>query len=183
MDIPIGIAKRINPDLDAVASSHIFKELRGINNNISSFPIPLKPKDFPLISWTHVKLSWQNNDMDHAYMRIVLVSPAWTVPMSPPITVKHNVWTPLEWALPSILLENCTIAIQVDLDPMHANHYIQFKLLGFEHLLPRVPNYLFANEEGKLKWRLINCHNGGLIEEINEFHGEEGSFLTLKPLI
>jgi len=182
MEIPVDIANRIKPELDAAAHSHVFRELRETEDPVTHFDLPSKSKEYPLITWTQVKVGWENDQLTHAYMRIMLVSDAMTVPMSPPIAVQRNTWTALEWLLPAIPLANYRIAIQVELDPLHVNHYVQLRVLGFEQLLDRNSDFLFVNEEEAPKWHLSNCDNGAYMYNGTGFQGMEGTFVTLKPL-
>ena len=182
MDIPLNIANRIKPGLNAVAHSHVYSETQERADPVVLFPLPLNDKDQPLITWTQVKVRWQNKQMDHAYVRITLVNDGGTVFLSPPFVVKQNTWTPLEWAFPSIPLDNGRIGLQVELNPLYANGYVNLRLVGFDELLDRIPNYIFLNEAGAMKWLLVNCDNAAWIEEYTDFQGEEGAFLCLKPL-
>jgi len=182
MDIPLNIANQIKPGLNAVQHSHVYYETQETANPVVLFPFPLNDKDQPLITWTQVKVRWQNDQMDHAYVRITLVNDGGTVSLSPPFVVKQNTWTPLEWAFPSIPLDNGRLGLQVELNPLYANGYVNLRLVGFDELLDRISNYIFLNEAGAMKWLLVNCDNGSWIEEYTDFQGEEGAFLYLKPL-
>jgi len=178
MLIPVDIANCINPGLDAVAHSHVFREVRDTEESVLEFALPLKPDDYPLITWTQVKVSWANELLDHAYIRIVCLSDAGIVPMSPPTTIRRHTWTALEWLIPAIPFQNGRLAVQVQLDPQYANDYVQLRILGFEQLLDGNAQYLFVNEEGKPKW----CLRKGLLEEVADGQGLEDSFVTLRPI-
>lgn len=183
MDIPLNIANRIKPELNAVQHSHIYSETQETAEPVVLFLLPLNDKDQPLITWTQIKVRWQNSQMDHAYVRITLTNDGGTVFLSPPFVVRQSLWTPLEWALPSIPLDNGRLGLQVELDPLYANGYVKLRVAGFDELLDRIPNYIFVNDTGAMKWLLVNCDNAAWIEEYTDFQGEEGSFLCLKPLV
>jgi len=183
MEIPLNIANQIKPGLDAAAHSHIFSETQETADPVVLFSLPLNAKELPLIAWTQVKVRWQNAEMDHAYVRITLTNDGGTVLLSPPFVVKQNCWAPLEWLLPSIPLDNGRLGLQVELDPLYANGYVNLRVVGFDELLDRIPNYIFVNDTGAMKWLLVNCDNAAWIEEYTDFQGEEDSFLYLKPLV
>ena len=181
MDAPLTVVQQIKPSLDET-HSHFFSETQGIADPMILFDLPLHAKDLPLITWTEVKVTWQNVQMEQAMARLYLRHAGQTIGIGEPFPVARAQWTPLPWLLPSIPLTNGILTLQVELNPYYESSYVNIKVAGFQQLLDRIPNYIFADKQGAYQWLYANSDNGALMKECNEFEGEEGSYILLKPL-
>ena len=182
MDAPLNIVQQLKPELDAAAFSHIFTETQEVAAPVLLFPLPLDAKDLPLITWTQIKVTWQNAQMEQANACLVLREGDQTLVIGQRLRLERSQWTSLPWLLPSIPLTQGTLEIQIELDPLYENGYVNLKVAGFEQLLDRMNHYLFVDDQNRFQWLYANCDNGAWIEECHQFEGEEGSYILLKPL-
>lgn len=159
MDVPITIASMVNPHLDAIRHSHIWTCTKEALIDALQFILPNSSVTAPLITWTEIKVTW-TGESDHAFARLLLIGEAETIRLSPPFNVKRGLWTPLEWLIPSIPMENYRLGIEIESQTLnHNGGTVNLKVAGFEQLLRRAANYVFTDFEGKPKWNLMN-HDG-----------------------
>ena len=148
--IPLDVALQKQPNVDPIPHSHVFSDNKEIlENDVLEFPFPEMSRQNPLITWTHIKITWPIQEQLKASYSIMVLTPTDLIyltqyPQYKP--VRRGQWLPLEIPIPAYSLEESQIIAVLNIEENYAPQqptYISFKLAGFDHLIPYGQPILF----------------------------------------
>jgi hypothetical protein len=139
---PTDVAFSLQPTIDPLAHSHIYKDIKEIKeehleNDILEFKFPECSRANPLIAWTHIRFSWPNGEEMGATYYIAVLTPTEVIPLSKMTSIRRNHWMPLPKPIPAMPLEDSKIVAVVNIydnRTIHEPTFIAMRLAGFDHL-------------------------------------------------
>jgi len=139
-DLPLDVARQQEPNIDPVPHSHVYSDVKEITeNDVLEFPFPETSRQDPLITWTHIKITWPIQEQIKASYSLVVVTNVDIIHLTQITPIRRGQWLPLPIPIPAYPLEEAQIIavlnIEENYDPQQPT-YISFKLAGFDHLTP-----------------------------------------------
>jgi hypothetical protein len=141
-DLPLDVAIQRQPNVDPLIHSHVFSDVKEITeNDVLEFTFPETSRQDPLITWTHIKITWPIHKQIKASYSLMVLTPTDLIyltqyPQYKP--VRRSQWLPLEIPIPAYSLEESKIIAVLNIEENDTSQptYISFKLAGFDHLTP-----------------------------------------------
>ena len=138
--IPLDIALQKQPNVDPIAHSHVFSDIKEITeNDVLEFTFPETSRQNPLVTWTHVKITWPVQEQLKASYSLIVLTPTDLIYLTQYTPVRRGQWLPLPTPIPAYSLEESQIIAVLNIDENYdpqQSTYISFKLAGFDHLTP-----------------------------------------------
>jgi len=137
-DIPLDVALQKQPNVDPLIHSHVYSDVKEITeNDVLEFPFPEKSRQNPLITWTHVKITWPVQEQLKASYSLMVLTNVDVIYLTQITPIRRGQWLPLPNPIPAYPLEETQIIAVLNIEENYAPHqptYISFKLAGFDHL-------------------------------------------------
>ena len=138
--IPLDVAIQREPNIDPLLHSHVFSDVKEITeNDILEFTFPEESRQNPLITWTHIKITWPVQEQIKASYSLMVVTHIDIIHLTQLTSIRRGQWLPLPTPIPGYPLEESQIIAVLNIEENYAPQqptYISFKLAGFDHLTP-----------------------------------------------